>query len=133
MVKLNKKNAENLKTVVIYSALGVGTATGIVLLARHFLKNLLANRSERHSLEEGDPATFAKQLKMAFDNDNWAGWGTNENLILQVFREIPSKSMYGKVQKEYSRMYNKTLNADLQDELSSNEYNELIRILNAKK
>jgi len=84
-----------LKTTVIYSALGLGTATG-------------------------------------FDNDNYLGWGTNEEMVLQVFREIPSKSMYSKVQREYFNLYGKSLNADLEQELSSEEYNELIRILNAK-
>lgn len=127
------QKVENLKTVVIYSTLGVGTATGLFFLGRHFFKKALANRSEKHSMEEGDPATFAKQLKMAFENDNYFGWGTNTNVVMRVFQEIPSKSMYSKVQKEYFRQYGKSLNADLEDELSSEEYNELIRILNAKK
>jgi CRISPR/Cas system CSM-associated protein Csm4 (group 5 of RAMP superfamily) len=84
-------------------------------------------------MDEGDPATYAKQLKMAFDNDVAFGWGTNEEAVTRVFEEIPSKSIYSKVQKEYSNMYGRNLNADLEDELSSDEYNELIRILNAKK
>jgi hypothetical protein len=123
---------QNLKTTVIYSSLGLGTATGLFFLARHFYKKTRANVSQRHSLEVGDPATFAKQLKMAFDNDNYAGWGTNEKMVIQVFNEIPSKSMYTKVQKEYANLYGRSLNADLEEELSSDEYNELIRILNAK-
>jgi hypothetical protein len=130
---INAQRIQNLKTVVIYSSLGVGTATGMFLLVRHFYKKALANRSVRNSLEEGDPATFAKQLKMAFENDNYFGWGTNEKVLSQVFQGIPSKSMYSKVQKEYFRMYGKSLNADLEDELSSDEYNQVIRILNAKK
>jgi hypothetical protein len=124
---------QNLKTVVIYSTLGLGSATGLFFLARHFYKKTRANISQKNSLEVGDPATFAKQLKMAFDNDNYAGWGTNEKMVIQVFNEIPSKSMYTKVQKEYANLYGRSLNADLEDELSSDEYNELIRILNAKK
>jgi hypothetical protein len=124
---------QNFKTVVVYSTLGVGTATGLFFLGRHFYKKTLANRSEKNSLDEGDPATFAKQLKMAFENDNYFGWGTNTKVVTQVFQEIPSKSMYSKVQKEYFRQYGKSLNADLEDELSSDEYNELIRILNTKK
>jgi hypothetical protein len=124
---------QNFKTVVVYSTLGIGTATGLFFLGRHFYKKTLANRSEKNSLEEGDPATFAKQLKMAFENDNYFGWGTNTKVVTQVFQEIPSKSMYSKVQKEYFRQYGKSLNADLEDELSSDEYNELIRILNTKK
>ncbi|MFZ6014471.1 MAG: hypothetical protein ACOYXT_29295 [Bacteroidota bacterium] len=133
MLKLDKQGAQNLKTVVVYSALGLGTATGLFLVARHFYKKTLENRSQKHSLEEGDPSTFAKQLKMAFENDNYFGVGTNEKLVKKVFEEIPSKSIYGKVQREYFRLYGKNLNADLENELDSEEYNELIRILNAKK
>ena len=124
---------QKLKTVVIYSTLGLGTATGLFFLGRHFYKKTRANISQKHSLEVGDPATFAKQLKMAFDNDNYLGWGTNEKMVMLVFNEIPSKSMYTKVQKEYSNLYGRSLNADLEEELSSDEYNELIRVLNTKK
>ena len=127
------RKIQEFKTIVLYSSLGLGTATGLFLLARHYYKKVQVNRSEKHSLEEGDPATYAKQLKMAFENDNYFGWGTNEDAVFQVFREIPTKSMYSKVQKEYMKLYGKSLNADLEDELSSDEYNELIRILNEKK
>jgi hypothetical protein len=41
--------------------------------------------------------------------------------------------MFERVQKEYFRMYSRSLNADLEEELSSDEYNELIRLLNTKK
>jgi hypothetical protein len=132
-MELDEQKIQNLKTVVIFSTLGLGTATGLFFLARHFYKKTRANISQSRSLEEGDPATYAKQLKMAFDNDNYFGWGTNEKLVMQVFNELPSKSMYTKVQREYSRLYGRSLNADLEDELSSEEYNEAIRILNAKK
>lgn len=131
-MEMNAQKIQNLKTVVIYSTLGVGTATGLFFLARRFYKKALANQSEKRSLEEGDPATYAKQLKMAFENDNYFGWGTNWTVVKQVFEELPSKSMYSKIQREYLRMYGQSLNADLEDELSSDEYNELIRILNAK-
>jgi hypothetical protein len=124
---------QNLKTVVIYSMLGIGTASGLFLLGRHFIKKSQANRSEKKALDEGDPSTFAKQLKMAFENDNYLGWGTNVELVNQVFQEIPSKKMYARVQNEYMKMYNKSLNADLEDEMSSDEYNALIRVLSAKK
>jgi Annexin len=128
-----EQKLQNLKTIVIYSILGAGSATGLFLLGRHIYKKTVANRSQSDSMEEGDPATFAKQLKMAFDNDVAFGWGTNEDAVTSVFEEIPSKSMYSKVQKEYSNMYGRNLNADLEDELSSDEYNQLIRILNGKK
>jgi hypothetical protein len=132
-MKTDAEKIQDLKTVVIYSSLGVGTATGLFMLVRHFYKKSQANRSEKHSLEEGDPATYAKQLKMAFDNDNYMSWGTDEEAVTKVFEELPSRKMYERVQKEYFRMYNKSLNADLEEELSSDEYNNLIRLLNAKK
>lgn len=132
-MELDEKKLQNFKTLVIYSSLGIGTVTGLFFLGKRLFKNVLANQSEKHSLDEGDPATYAKQLKMAFDNDVAFGWGTNEEVVMQVFNDIPSKSMYANVQKEYFRMYGKSLNADLEEELSSEEYNELIRILNAKK
>ena len=132
-MNVDGQKIQNFKTLVIYSTLGLGTATGLFFLARHFYKKTRANVSQKHSLEVGDPATFAKQLKMAFDNDNYAGWGTNEKMVMQVFNDMPSKNMYTKVQKEYANLYGRSLNADLEDELSSEEYNELIRVLNAKK
>jgi hypothetical protein len=132
-MKTDAEKIQDLKTVVIYSSLGVGTATGLFMLVRHFYKKSQANRSEKHSLEEGDPATFAKQLKMAFDNDNYMSWGTDEEAVTKVFEELPSRKMYERVQKEYFRMYNKSLNADLEEELSSDEYNNLVRLLNSKK
>ena len=132
-MKADEQKLQNLKIVVIYSTLGLGTATGLFLLGRHLYKKTKANISQRNSLEVGDPATFAKQLKMAFDNDNYMGWGTNEPMVIQVFNEIPSKSMYTKVQKEYANLYGRSLNPDLEEELSSDKYNELIRLLNAKK
>src|SRR5688572_31787764 len=93
MKELDAEKIKNLKTAVIYSTLGVGTVTGLFFLARHFYKKTQTNRSEQRSLNEGDPATLAKQLKMAFDNDNSFGWGTNETMIKKVFEELPSKSL----------------------------------------
>jgi hypothetical protein len=121
------------KTLVVYSTLGLGSATGLFLLGRYFIKKAQANAAERNSLTEGDPASYAKQLKMAFDNDNWMGWGTNTQLVLQVFEMIPSKSSFKKVQSAYFDMYAKNLNADLESELSSSEYNQVISLLSKKK
>lgn len=132
-MEIDTQKVQNFKTIVVYSALGLGTATGLFFLGRHFYKKLRANQSEKNSLEAGDPATFAKQLKMAFQNDNYLGWGTNLDLVNTVFRHIPTKKMYAQVQKEYMRLYNKSLNADLEEELTSDEYNGLIRILSKKK
>ncbi|MDB5274474.1 MAG: hypothetical protein JWO58_2841 [Chitinophagaceae bacterium] len=128
-----KDGFHKFKTVVTYSTLGLGTATGLFFAARFLIKKIKKQSAEKNSLNEGDPSTYARQLKMAFDNDNWMGWGTNTQLVMQVFTEIPSKSAYQKVQNAYSGLYNKSLNADLESELSSDEYNQVIKILSAKK
>jgi hypothetical protein len=127
------KRLYNFKTIVTYSALGLGTATGMLMLGRYLYKKAKKNSIEKNSLSEGDPATFARQLKMAFDNDNWMGWGTNNKMVMQVFRQIPSKAAYQKVQNAYFGLYNKSLTSELESELTSDEYNEVIRILSVKR
>ena len=127
------KNMETIKATAVVSALGIGVATGVFLLAKHFIHKVKKKKAERSSVEEGSPTTFAKQLHMAFQNDNSFGWGTNNELVKQVFSTIPSKRLYDHVQKAYFNLYQKNLNADLEDELSAQEYNEIIRILSTKK
>ena len=133
MMKAKKKGASQIKTVLVYSALGLGTATGLVLALRFLIKKIKKNSVEKQSLLEGNPATLARQLKMAFDNDNWAGWGTNTKMVFDVFENMPTKATYQKVQSAYMGLYNKSLNADLESELSSEEYNKVIQILSSKK
>jgi len=133
MKKPGARTVQTVKDVAVYGGLLVGSAAVIVYTIDHLIKKLQFNRSQKHSLEEGDPATYAKQLKMAFDNDMPFGFGTNEEAIIKVFEALPSKKMFARVQQEYFHLYTRSLNADLEDELSSDEYNNLIRILNAKK
>ncbi|HEY9008094.1 MAG TPA: hypothetical protein VIM75_18260 [Ohtaekwangia sp.] len=134
MKQSESQKIQNLKTRVIYSALGIGTATGLLLLMRHFYRRWQANRTEKHSLEEGAPAMYATQLKMAFDNDMPYGLGTDEEAVIKVFESLPSKQMYKRVQEAYSRMNDgRNLNADLKDELDSKDLNKVMRILNSKK
>lgn len=122
-----------IKTIAVYSALGLGTATGVFLLIRHFYKKAKKTVVEKRSLTEGDPSTYARQLKMAFDNDNWMGWGTNTEMVTQVFQSMPSKATYQKVQNAYATLYNRSLTADLEDELTSEEYNQVISIISTKR
>jgi hypothetical protein len=41
------QKVQNFKTMVIYSTLGLGTATGLFFLARHFYKKTRANVSQK--------------------------------------------------------------------------------------
>lgn len=132
-MELTSRQLESIKNVAFGTLLATGTATGLFLVGRQLYRKIVSNVAQKHSLDEGDPATFAKQLRMAFENDNYFSWGTNESAIFQVFNQLPSKAMYARVQKEYTKLYNQNLNADLEEELSSDEYNRLIMILSAKK
>ncbi|MBT1688882.1 annexin [Dawidia soli] len=132
-MEMTTRQLNSLKNVAVGTLLATGTATGLFLVGRHFYRRIVSSTAQKHSLDEGDPATLAKQLKMAFENDNYFGWGSNEAAIFQVFNQLPSKTMYARVQKEYMNLYNRNLNADLEDELSSDEYNQLITILAGKK
>lgn len=128
----NSPRVEDFKVVMLYSMLGLGTATGLFFLGRHFYKQAAAKNAEKTSLNEGDPSAYAQQLKMAFDNDNWFHLGVNTKQVFLVFEQIPSKKMYAKVQNAYFSMYGKILNADLQDQLSSYEYNQIISLMSKK-
>jgi len=133
MRNIEAQKIQKLKRVVAYSTACVGAATGLFFLVRHFYKKAQANRAAKNSLNEGDPALFATQLKMAFENDRMFGWGTNIDQVNEVFRQIPSKKMYEKVMNAYSTMYGSNLNADLKDELDIKQFNAVINVLNAKK
>lgn len=121
------------KTAVIYSLIGLGAIGGVVYAGHRMIRQAQINRQERNSTIEGNPATYAKQFKMAFDNDNVFGWGTNEDQVFNTITAIPTKKMYSKVQDSYYKLYARNLNADLEDELSSDEYNRFINILSSKK
>lgn len=132
-MNVTDQQLKNYRNIGIAIACATGAAAGLFFIGRRIFREVAANASQNDSLTEGDPATFAKQLKMAFENDVWLGMGTDEEKIFEVFRQIPSRAMYAKVQKEYTRMYNSNLNADLEDELSSDEYNDLIVLIGSKK
>ena len=113
---------------ILASAAGAGTFIGI----RYVVKNLKQGLREKNALYEGDPAAYATQLKMAFENDTWFGWGTDEEIIFRTLEEIPNKSMFSKVQNAYRDLYGNNLAADLKEELSTEDYIQAMQILNSK-
>lgn len=125
---------QDFKTIVIYGTLGIVTVGGLVFAANHFLKKWAKDKADNKSLTEGDPATYARELIMAFDNDNWFGWGTDLDRVYSVFDRIPTQAFYKKVQDAYEKeTKGKNLNADLASELTSEEYSEVKRRLNSKR
>lgn len=122
--------AWTLKEKILFSLLGVVVVGGTVFLAQRVIKNAISGKEENKSFEEGTSATFAKQIKMAFENDGWPG--TNTISLRNTLREVPSKEEFSKVAKSYQRLYNGNLIKEMSDELQSTEYNEMLQILAAK-
>lgn len=116
-----------------YTFYGVGSLLligGVTWLGRKIVNNAIANQVEKRTLQEGSPATFAKQFKMAFENNNWPG--TNLPLVRQLFRDIPTKDFFNRVVKAYQQLYRKNLLRDLSRELATSEYQEMMSILAPK-
>jgi hypothetical protein len=130
----SSQSAQNFKIYVGFGVLGLATTVGTILLVRHFVKKGTQKTTEVKTTQTGQPANFAKLLQMAFQNDNWFGWGTNLDLVDKVFNALPSQSFYKQVQNEYDKMTNgRSLNADLSDELDIKEYTKVLGILQTKK
>jgi hypothetical protein len=121
-----------LKETITYSMLGVIVLGGSFFVGRSMIRKARSNNEERKTYEEGNEATLAKQLKMAFDNDMWFGWGTDEEAIRKTLRAVPSKEYFRKVINSYQKLYARSLMKDMQDELTSTEYSEMLAIINAK-
>ncbi len=128
----NNNDEFTLKETVTYSLLGVVVLGGSFFIGRSLVRKARSNNEERKTYEEGNEATYAKQLKMAFDNDMWFGWGTDEEAIRKTLRAMPSKEVFKKVISSYQKLYARSLMKDMQDELTSTEYNEMLAILAAK-
>lgn len=112
--------------------LGISVVAVIALkFASSQVRNVIANKEENESFGEKQHSTWAKQLKMAFDNDGW--WGTDEQAIRQVLRAMPSQEDFQKVQTSYRKLYKgANLIEDLTDELKATEFNEMLAILQSK-
>jgi len=114
--------------LLLATGLGVGLFLGVRALAKNFKKGV----REQQALHPGNPAAFATQLKLAFENDNALGWGTDEVLIYRVVESIPDYATFKKVQNAYRDLYGSTLAVDLKSELNTEEYNALLELINTK-
>jgi hypothetical protein len=119
-----------LKDKIQYSLLGIIVVGGAVIIGRNWIRHARSNNEERKTLDEGNAPTIAKQIKMAFDNDGW--FGTDKDALRLAVRSIPSKDEFRKVMVSYQKLYNSSLLGDMQKELKSSEYNEMLYIVSAK-
>jgi len=120
------------KEKIQYTILGVLVLGGSFFIGRKLVKTAKSNSEEKKTYEEGSSATYAKQIKMAFDNDMWFGWGTDEEALRKTIRAIPSKDEFRKVINSYQNLYSRSMMKDMQDELTSTEYNEMLAIISGK-
>ena len=120
------------KEKIQYTLIGVVVLGGSFFVGRSLIKNAKAIGEEKKTYEEGSSATYAKQIKMAFDNDMWFGWGTDESALRKTVRAIPSKQVFREVINSYQNLYNSSMMKDMQEELTTTEYNEMLAIIAAK-
>ena len=118
------------KEVVVYTAGSVLLAGGSIWLISHLVKKAVSNNQENKSFEDGSTATYAKGIKMAFENDGWPG--TNVTEVRRILRSIPTREVFEKVVKSYKQLYGQNLLRDMSDELQSSEYNEMLNIIASK-
>lgn len=116
-------------SVLFATGLGAATFFGIRLLVRKFKKDI----REGQALTEGNPANFAIRLEMAFENDNAFGWGTDEEALFRTLDQIPTAIMMRKVQRAYRDLTGRNLAADLQSELTTEEFTIANEIINSKR
>ena len=83
-------------------------------------------------MEEGNPANYAIRIQMAFENDNAFGWGTDEEALFRILEKIPTESMMRKVGRAYRDLTGRNLAADLQSELTTQEFAIANEIINTK-
>lgn len=112
--------------------LATGVAAGGFLGIRAVVNNFKQGLRERQALTEGNPAAFATQLKMAFENDSWWGWGTDEERVFITLEQIPDRRTMNRVANAYRDLYGRNLSADLSDELDSADYAAALEIINSK-
>ena len=121
--------SNQLTTALLATGAGVGVFLGIRAVVRNFKQGI----REQQALIEGNPAAFATRLKMAFENDNSFGWGTDEQAVFDTLEAIPDWSTWLKVQKAYRDLNNgRSLAADLKEELSTEEFAKAMQIINSK-
>ncbi|MBI3136045.1 MAG: hypothetical protein HYZ14_15315 [Bacteroidetes bacterium] len=116
-------------------AIGLGIsliAATLIYFAAKRIRKIAAAKKESKSLGEDKHATWAKQIKNAFDNDGW--WGTDTAALRKTLREIPSMEDFTKVVSSYKTLTagEEELISRMTDELRQTEYDEMLAIINSK-
>jgi hypothetical protein len=120
----------SLKEKILLGVFGIAAGGGIIYLGKKLIDKAIANKAQGKSFENGTPETYAKQVKMAFENDGY--WGTDMEALRIVMQQIKSKDELKKVFTAYKKQYGSNMYADMQSELQSSQYNEMLQIMAGK-
>lgn len=123
-------NASDYKTYVLWSIVGAAAAGTAVYFGWKFITDKISDRENKGSLDNEDPAYYAKQFKIGFDNNNW--YGADMETVRETMLAIPSKDYFQKVADSYQRQYKSNLFKDLEKYLKSTEYQEMQAIYKIK-
>jgi hypothetical protein len=86
-----------LKEKLTYGIVGLVVLGGSFFIGRNIVRNARATTEEKKTYDDSNAAYYAQKIKMAFENDNYFGWGTDESTIREIIRKIPSKDEFKKV------------------------------------
>lgn len=121
-----------LKEKLTYGIISVVVLGGSFFIGRSLIRKARSTSEEKKAYEETNPAAYAQKLRMAFENDMWFDWGTDEEAVRSVMRSIPSKDEFKKIINSYQKLYARSLMMDLKKELTTSEYNEMLAIIAGK-
>ncbi|RYY91018.1 MAG: hypothetical protein EOO15_00310 [Chitinophagaceae bacterium] len=121
-----------LKEKLAYSLVGLVVLSGSFFIGRSIVRQARSNSEEKRTYDDGNAAYYAQKLKMAFENDNPFGWGTDKAAVREVLRMIPSRDIFKKVINSYQKLYARSLMGDLKSELTLSEYSEMLAIVAGK-
>lgn len=121
-----------LKEKLTYGIIGVALLGGSFFIGRNLIRKARAVSEEKKTYDETSAASYAQKLKMAFENDIWFGWGTDEDSVRTVIRAIPDREEFKKVMASYQKLFSRSLMLDLKNELTTTEYNEMLSIISGK-
>lgn len=110
---------------------GVALAGVGYLVVRKAIRVHKDKKESRKGFDMSEAASFAKRINQAFWNDNW--FGTNEVKLRKVLTDIPTWEFWLAVSKSYEDQFQSVLADDLEDELDTTEFDEMMEIVNRLK
>lgn len=114
---------------VKWGLIGLVTVTGVGAGIYFLTRRSVSRHEEKKTLDKDSPASFAKNLVMAFENNGW--YGADMVRVRQVIREIPDVAFKKKVEASYNRLTGNILGDDLKEYLHTSEYQEVKAMLDA--